>query len=123
MGFEPPDGYPGEYVLSLNKSLYGLKQVAFTWLECLKEGLESRDFFQSSVDPCVFYKEGILILVYVDDCTVISLEEKAIIDFNPSLKDGPEEFNMTEKGDIKAYLGIDITIRPDISISVHQRFV
>ncbi len=48
-----------------------------------------------------------VILVYVDDCVVISLKEQAIIDFIQSLKDGPEKFDLTDKGDIKAYLGVD----------------
>ncbi len=49
--FEPPKLVPGNYVLFLNKSLYGLKQAAVNWFGCLKDGLEACDFFQSNVDP------------------------------------------------------------------------
>jgi len=38
------------YVLRLNKSLYGLKQVGHNWFEKLKTGLTKRDFIQSQVD-------------------------------------------------------------------------
>ncbi len=89
----------------------------------LKEGLEARDFFQSNVDPFVFYKEGMVVLVYVDDCIVISLKEQPIIDFIQSLKDGPEKFNLTEEGDIKAYLGMDFVFNQDGSFEMRQPFL
>ena len=68
-----------KYCLRLKKSLYGLKQAGANWFECLKKGLmgEGRDFIQSNVDPCVFYKEDTVMMVYVDDCIIISKSRRS----------------------------------------------
>ena len=48
------NGGKRDYILKLKKSLYGLKQDTTNWFETLKEGLNSRAFKQSQVNPCVF---------------------------------------------------------------------
>ena len=51
-----------------------------TGLKCfdkLKEGLEARHFSQAQVDPCVWYKEEMELLFYVDNfLTLISYKDK-----------------------------------------------
>ena len=59
------------YVLKLNKSLYGLKQASFNWYEKLKTGLENRGFTSSKIDPCMYFKMGMIVLTYVDDCIIV----------------------------------------------------
>jgi hypothetical protein len=51
-------------VLKLLKNLYGLKDAGLTWFEHLKGGLESRGFRQSLVEPCMFVKDKLILLVY-----------------------------------------------------------
>ncbi len=58
-----------------------MKQVAVNWFECIEESLQFHEFFQLGVYPCVFHKDGMVVLVYVDDCIIISLKEKDITDF------------------------------------------
>ena len=59
---EPPIGFgievahPREWVIRLKETLYVLKDAVLEWFEELKEGLEARGFFQSQVDPCVWYR-------------------------------------------------------------------
>ena len=80
IGFEPLDleGDQKSYVLSLNKSLYGLKQALHNWLGKLKDGLLARDFISSQVDPCVFFKQNLIVLTYVDDCIFFSLTQQLL---------------------------------------------
>jgi hypothetical protein len=59
------------YVLKLNKSLYGLKQAGYNWFEKLCDGLFARDFIQSQVDKCVFFRKDCIILTYMDDCIIL----------------------------------------------------
>jgi hypothetical protein len=61
-----------KYVLCLLKSLYGLKQASSNWYACLKQGLEDSGFKESQSDPCVFMRKDMIILVYVDDCILVS---------------------------------------------------
>ncbi len=59
-----------------------------------------RKFLVSSVDPCVFYKDGIVVLIYADDCIFVSLKEVYLYRMVKKMK-------LTDEGDIKAYLGVD----------------
>ena len=84
---ELPQGFhtlPGEdrrnTILFIKRNLYGLKDAGLKWFEHLKSGLmNDMNFKQSDVDPCVFFKKGIVILVYVDDCLIFS-ESKALVE-------------------------------------------
>ena len=60
------------YVLKLKKSLYGLKQASLNWFEKLKQGLMDRGFRPSAIDPCLYLKENMILLTYVDDCIIFS---------------------------------------------------
>jgi len=52
--------------LKLLKSLYGLKQAPRSFFEKLRAGLLERGYTQSEVDPCLFMKQGIICVCYVD---------------------------------------------------------
>ena len=43
-----------QYVLRLNKSLYGLKSSGHNWFEKLLSGLTDRHFVQCQIDKCIF---------------------------------------------------------------------
>jgi len=64
--FDSPNG--PETVLKLNKSLYGLVQVPLLWYNHLTNGLEDTGFMKSENNPCLFFGNGMMVLVYVDDC-------------------------------------------------------
>jgi hypothetical protein len=72
LGFDAPHSqHRKHYVLRLNKSLYGLKQAGYNWFAKLSNHLEDRGFVPSSVDPCVFFGQGCIVLTYVDDCIIV----------------------------------------------------
>jgi hypothetical protein len=107
-GFQLPAGVnKKDYVLKLNKNLYGLKQAGFNWYEKLKKGMETRGFKTCLSDPCVYTKPGIVVLVYVDDMLIFARSMKKLETFIQSLEG---EYELTDDGDsIKAYLGIDVS--------------
>ena len=67
------------YILKLNKSLYNLKQESHNWYKNLKQSLLDQYFTPSKIDPCIFMKYGMLLLVYVDDWIILS-DSEAYID-------------------------------------------
>jgi hypothetical protein len=95
------------HVLKLNKSLYGLKQASSNWYKHLTSSLSKRNFSQSKNDRCVFFKKGIIVLVYVDDCIIIGKSQSDIKSFVDSLRSGNENFDFTEEGSLEQYLGVD----------------
>ena len=60
----------GEWVLKLNKSLYGIKQESKKWFDLLKPALKRRGYHKFQVYPCVFYRKYSVILTYVDDSVI-----------------------------------------------------
>ena len=68
------------------------------------EGLRKIGFELLLIDECLFYRKGVAILVYVDDCIVVAKTEAEIDQVVVDLKDA--EFNVTDEGDICDYLGV-----------------
>ena len=67
------------------------------WYEHLKKGLENQDYFQSSLDPCAFYRHDSVILVYVDACIVLSKTLQTFDESITSMKTGPQNiFSLTK---------------------------
>ena len=67
-----------DLVMKLNKSLYGLAQSPRTWYYCLKEALEKLGFRTSAVEPGVFFRHGITIVCWVDDCLFFGPDQDKI---------------------------------------------
>lgn len=122
MGMEIPGSKKGEYVLELKKSLYGLKQASSNWFEKLKKGFEDRGFKSSDIDPCIFIRDDMIIISYVDDCVLISYSKDVIDIFIKDLGVGEENFVFTDDGDLKNYLGVEFT-RNNTSINMKQEFL
>ena len=67
-----------DVVLKLNKSLYGLVQAPRCWYDKISSELSELGFKVSSFDQCLFYKDNIAALVYVDDVIFFGKDLKRI---------------------------------------------
>ena len=56
----PPDIEKRYYGLKLNKYLYFQKQASKKGFDTLKEGIRSKYFGQSNMEPCVIFKRKTL---------------------------------------------------------------
>ncbi len=110
------------YILKLKKSLYGLKQASLNWFEKLKQGLKDQGFTPSEIDPCLYLKENMVLLTYVNDCIIISPSKESINCLIASMHSGPKKFKLTDEGDINKFLGIKITHLDDNSFDLSQPF-
>jgi hypothetical protein len=107
MGFKLEGGHDKKlYVLKLKKNLYSLKQARYNWYEKLKGGMIARGFKVCQSDPCVYTKDNIVVLVYVDDMLIFFRSMSQIEKFMRSLD---KEYDYTDEGNIKSYLGIDVS--------------
>ena len=84
--------YNKEYVLKLNKNIYGINQRSFNWYEKLKNSIVDRDFKPSAIDPCLYIGNGMIVLTYVDDCIIVRPSMVDIDALFRSMKNVPEKF-------------------------------
>ena len=81
------------------KDLAQIKSKAH--LEPIKASLDSiRDFKLTA--------SAVIVLVYVDNCIILSPNQLSIQKFTDSLLHGPEKFAFTDEGSIDKYLGVNI---------------
>ena len=109
-GFEIEGALKGEYVFRLNRNLYGQKQAGRVWNKYLVKGLTELGFKQSKVDECVFYKENMIYVLYIDDSILAEPNQHKIQKTIAQMK---RKVDMTEEGDFSDFLGINIQRRDD----------
>ena len=73
-------------VLRLKKNLYGLKDADRAWWQHLSEGLEDMGFRKCETEQCVWVKNGVIIVVYVDDCLIFADKNETIKDIVTKMK-------------------------------------
>jgi len=109
---EVPQGfekfYPGNVVLLLLKTIYGLKQAAYAFWQKLCGAFWNMSLQRSKADPCLHFKWtalGLLIwLMWVDDCLIIG--NKA--DVLKSKAEMKALFECDDVGELKEYVGCRI---------------
>jgi hypothetical protein len=115
---ELPDGYKlehgGDYVLKLNKALYGIHQAPREWyLLVSKFIVEQLGFTQCVCDPCLFFKKSktnhiILLAMFVDDYQAgIAKEDKT--EWMELKTKFMKRFKSKDMGETKLMLGMRIT--------------
>ena len=111
-----PQGCTGKHgddtVLKLNKSLYGLKQAALCWFDKLKEALLACGWTQPlpHLEPCLFTKNGVICLVYVDDCLFFARNKEHITKYIQEIQ--KSGFELTVENDVYGFLGVEFTRDP-----------
>jgi hypothetical protein len=111
----PSDRYSKYY--QLDRNLYGLKDAGKTWGDFLHSGLISRGWSQSAIDPCLYTKTNIALVLYVDDACLLSPDKNLISSEIRSLQ---SHYNLTDDGELKDYLGTRFTRHSDGSITLEQ---
>lgn len=108
----PPPGleHVRGQVYKLKKALYGLKNAAKCWNKKINNVLIQMGFNKSENDPCLYIRtkesELIYLLIFVDD---IILSGKNLDDLLTVKNVLMSNFKMKDKGDLKNFLGLEIT--------------
>ncbi len=66
-GIQTAHGNSKDHVLKLEKNIYGQKQAGRAWNSFLVDKLMSLWFTPSLIDDCIFSRNDIIFMVYVDD--------------------------------------------------------
>jgi len=69
------------------------------------------------VEPCFFYSNDIVILIYVDDTLFIAKNQSSLNFVFSALK---RTFHLTEESDIHTFLGINFTTTSEGNITLTQ---
>ena len=122
---ELPPGYkaanPGSHdkVMKINKSLYGDRRAANLWYRMLRKSLiEEMGFHASEMDPCLFVKEGCVIITYVDDVIIFGRNGAEIDAVLQRFKD--LKYDFSRDAGFSSYLGIQIDRQDDGKIKLTQ---
>ena len=104
----PNDG--GDYVLKLNKSLYGSVDAPLYYYRFLREKLSNYGFTPSEHDPCLYIgPDGMLLCTYVDDCIFFHKDQRKIDDLIARMK---TDMPLTvEDGEDNAYAFLGVTVK------------
>jgi hypothetical protein len=112
-------------ICKLQKSIYGLKQVSWSWNIRFDEVVKGFGFHQNEEEACV-YKKGsgsviVFLILYVDDILLIGNDIPMLEFVKASLK---KSFSMKDLGEAAHILGIRIYIdRSKRLIGLKSRYV
>ncbi len=81
----PPIGFQVDTKNEFICCLYGLKQGSLNWFEKLKQGLIDHGFHPSAINSCLYFKKGMTIITYVDNCIIISNSMRDVNTFVTSM--------------------------------------
>jgi hypothetical protein len=124
MFMEIPKGFtidgvdnPEDYVLQINRNIYGGKDAGRTWFLYLKDKLEKLGFVQSKLDDCIFYKGSMIYVLYTDDSILAGPNKEEIEATIESMK---VELEITVEDNLTDFLGVNIDHRDDGTIKLSQ---
>jgi ATP-binding cassette subfamily B (MDR/TAP) protein 1 len=94
-------------IRKLQKSLYGLKSAPKSWNKTFTEWAVKHGFFQSKVEPCMFFhcSGQAILVVYVDDLLVAAETQHLLEEISNLLQCG---FNMRMFAAPETFLGIEL---------------
>jgi hypothetical protein len=105
-GIQTAHGNSKDYVLKLEKNIYGRKQAGHVWNSFLVDKLLSIGFTTSLINDCVFYHDDIIFMVYVDDGIFLGDDDSKL---QQAIKDIQDiGLNIEDQGHPADYVGVNI---------------
>ena len=108
------------HVLKLIKNLYGQNQAGRVWNKYLHEGLTEIGYVPSKLDPCLYYRGKVSLLVYIYDCILFSPMGKELKKVMEEMRNSSKKFRVEDLGNIKDFLGIQVCKHKDGTIELTQ---
>jgi hypothetical protein len=113
-----------DLVCKLKKSLYGLKQTPRAWYHRLNTYLKDKGFKRGTTDNNLYIKtediDLLIVLVYVDDI-IFGCNKDSLVQWFASAMES--EFEMSMKGELSFFLGLQITQRPERMFISQEKYL
>jgi hypothetical protein len=100
-------GSKSSHILQLLKNLYGQKQAERVWHQYIHGILIELGYKPSAVDECVYYRDKLVFLRYLDDGIFASPEDALI---EAAIKQLQSRLELTDEGQLSDYLGVNISV-------------
>ncbi len=118
-GIQTAHGNSKDHVLKLEKSIYGQNQAGCVWNSFLVDKLMSLGFTPSLINYCVFFRDDIIFMVYVDDSIFLGNDDSRLQDAIKEIQDSG--LNIEDQGHPADYVGLNIKKLRDSSYEFPQR--
>ncbi|KAL7479867.1 hypothetical protein ACHAW6_005585 [Cyclotella cf. meneghiniana] len=100
-----------DYVLQLLANIYGQKQAGRVWNQYLVYVLESIGFTQSCIDECIFYRDDIIFIIYIDEGIFLGTSHDQLSCIIKELVD--VGLQIEDQGYLTDYIGVNMKWLPD----------
>jgi hypothetical protein len=118
-GIHTTHGNSKDCVLKLEKNIYGQKQAGRVWNSFLVDKLKSIQFTPSRIDDCIFFRNDIIFMVYVDDGIFLGNDDSKL---QAAIQEIQElGLNIEDQGHPADYVGFNIKKLRDGSYEFTQR--
>jgi Reverse transcriptase (RNA-dependent DNA polymerase) len=111
-------------VCTLKKSLYGLKQFPRVWFDRFRKAMIGMWYRQTNADHTIFFRRHgahiTVLAVYVDDKIISGNDESEIALLKKKLG---KEFEVKDLGQLRYFLGIEITRGVEGIVSSQRKYV
>ena len=105
-GFEIQSMKPDEYILKIDRNIYGGKAAGRVWNKHLVSKLTEISFKQSKIDHCLFYRGQAVYVLYTDDSILAGPDEAELDNIIRDMK--KVGLKLSVDGDVSDFLGVKI---------------
>jgi hypothetical protein len=118
-GIHTKHGNSKDHVRKLLANIYGQKQAGCMWNSYLVTKLWEINFKQSLIDDCVFYRDDIIFIVYVDDGIFLGTSDQQLHDIINKLHN--LKLSIEDQGHPADYVVVSIKKLKNSVIKLTQR--
>jgi hypothetical protein len=118
-GIHTKHGNSKDHVLKLLANIYGQKQAGCMWNSYLITKLQEINFKQSLIDDCIFYRDNVIFIVYVDDGIFLGPSNQQLRDIINELRN--LKLSIEDQGHPADYVGVSIKKLKNGVIELSQR--
>jgi len=118
-GIETHHGSSKDHALMLLSNLYGQKQAGHVWNSYLVEKLRSIEFQPSLIDECVFFRDDVIFIVYIDDGIFLGPNDRMLTNIIRDIR--KTGLDIEDQGHPADYVGVTITKHHNGYVEFTQR--